>query len=130
MQPSARPEHVEFFVVQAGRITGSTDFSISPAEHSKSQSMESRIAQALQAIPTPETPTSATELEEHLAILKRWYYRSNRTGELFLADHKDNLPMRRLVRGVGRVFRGEKIVEGEPAANQVGPTPEAGSPST
>ena len=45
---------------------------------------------------------------EHLAILKRWYYRSSKTGELFLADSDRELPMRRVVRGVSRVFRGEK----------------------
>ena len=45
---------------------------------------------------------------EHLALLKRWYYRSVKTGELFLADGSGDLPMRRVVRGVSRVFRGEK----------------------
>jgi hypothetical protein len=49
---------------------------------------------------------------EHLAILKRWYYRSNRIGEIFFADDKDTLPMRRIVRGISRVFRGEKSEAG------------------
>jgi hypothetical protein len=45
---------------------------------------------------------------EHLALLKRWYYRTSKTGELFLAESNGELPMRRVVRGVSRVFRGEK----------------------
>jgi hypothetical protein len=45
---------------------------------------------------------------EHLAILKRWYYRGSRTGEIFFSDGKGDLPMRRIVRGISRVFRGEK----------------------
>jgi hypothetical protein len=45
---------------------------------------------------------------EHLAILKRWFYRSSRGGEIFIADRKGVLPMRRIVRGVSRVYRGEK----------------------
>jgi hypothetical protein len=45
---------------------------------------------------------------EHLALLRRWYYRGNRVGEIFLADDKNIFPMRRIVRGIGRVFRGEK----------------------
>jgi len=45
---------------------------------------------------------------EHLALLKRWYYRSTRIGEIFFADAKGELPMRRVVRGISRVFRGEK----------------------
>ena len=45
---------------------------------------------------------------EHLALLKRWYYRGSRAGEIFFADAKSELPMRRIVRGISRVFRGEK----------------------
>jgi hypothetical protein len=45
---------------------------------------------------------------EHLALLKRWYYRGSRMGEVFFADAKGELPMRRIVRGISRVFRGEK----------------------
>jgi hypothetical protein len=44
---------------------------------------------------------------EHLAILKRWCYRGTRSGEIFFADAKGELPMRRLVRGIGRVYKGE-----------------------
>jgi hypothetical protein len=44
---------------------------------------------------------------EHLALIKRWYYRGSRMGEIFLADDKGALPMRRIVRGIGRVLRGE-----------------------
>jgi hypothetical protein len=45
---------------------------------------------------------------EHLALLKRWYYRGTRIGEIFFADAKEDLPMRRVVRGISRVIRGEK----------------------
>ena len=45
---------------------------------------------------------------EHLALLKRWFYRSTRSGEIFFADIKGGLPLRRLVRGIARVYRGEK----------------------
>ena len=44
---------------------------------------------------------------EQLAYLKRWYYRSSKVGELFLTDANGELPLRRLVRGISRVFRGE-----------------------
>jgi len=53
---------------------------------------------------------------EHLAILKRWYYRGSRTGEIFFADGKGELPMRRVVRGISRVFRGEKPEPINPSA--------------
>ena len=46
---------------------------------------------------------------EHLALLKRWFYRGARVGEIFLTDHKNIFSMRRIVRGIGRVLRGEKL---------------------
>jgi len=61
----------------------------------------------LQAFP-PALAKSALETMEHLALLKRWYYRGSRSGEIFFADAKGELPMRRVVRGISRVFRGEK----------------------
>jgi hypothetical protein len=42
-----------------------------------------------------------------LALFKRWYYRSRRVGEVFFADDRGVLPLRRLVRGISRVYRGE-----------------------
>ena len=45
---------------------------------------------------------------EHLALLKRWYYRGARRGEIFFVEERGQLPLRRLVRGISRVFRGEK----------------------
>jgi hypothetical protein len=55
--------------------------------------------------------SSASEHAEHLAILKRWYFRSSRTGEIFFADERGSWPFRRIVRGIGRVARGEKPQE-------------------
>jgi hypothetical protein len=69
--------------------------------------MESRVQTALAALP-PAPPKTALETMEHLALLKRWFYRSTRTGEIFFADVKTGLPLRRLVRGIARVYRGEK----------------------
>jgi hypothetical protein len=76
--------------------------------------MESRVQHALEEM-TPYSPRSSLEVMEHLALLRRWYYRGTRMGEIFLADEKGGLPMRRIVRGISRVYRGEKP-EGEPTA--------------
>jgi excinuclease UvrABC nuclease subunit len=107
VQPSAEANSVALFRVQHGRIDGPQNFLIQPPEHAKSQSMESRVEACL-ALALPGEPGAAMETMEHLAILKRWYYRSNRAGEIFVADEKGQLPMRRVVRGIGRVWRGEK----------------------
>jgi len=99
-------DSVTFFRVDGGAITGPAVFSIQAAEHTKSQSMESRVQGVLDSFP-PVKARSALETMEHLALVKRWYYRGRRVGEIFLADDKGVFPMRRIVRGIGRVFRGE-----------------------
>ena len=106
VQRSRQPESVALFRIDAGAIAGPLDFPISGSEHTKSQSMEARIQGALTAFPAAK-PASAIERMEHLAILKRWCYRGTRAGEIFFADDSGELPMRRLVRGIGRVYKGE-----------------------
>lgn len=107
IQPSASPGCVNLFRIHGAQIFGPTHFPIQPENHSKSQSMEARIQEVLSVIPVEDSPTSL-ELMEHLALLRRWFYRSSRIGEIFFADDKALLPMRRIVRGVARVYRGEK----------------------
>jgi excinuclease ABC subunit C len=107
IQPCHVAECVTFFRVDKGYLSGPVTFSISPSEHTKSLSMESRVLEAIHSFPPPKRG-SALEVMEHLAFFKRWYYRGSRLGEIFFADHKGELPMRRIVRGISRVFRGEK----------------------
>lgn len=126
IQRSAQPGAVCLFRVVGGNLNPPVMFAPeSPAVASNQstseqstgkrippRSMESRIEEALQSSPaTP--PHSATELNEHLALLKRWYYRSRRDGEIFFADESGDLPLRRIVRGVGRVLKGEKPEAGD-----------------
>jgi excinuclease ABC subunit C len=106
VQKSRQPESVALFRFDGGALAGPLEFPISGAEHTKSQSMEARIQAALATLPA-FNPGSAIERMEHLAILKRWCYRGSRAGEIFLADAKGGLPMRRVVRGIGRVYKGE-----------------------
>jgi excinuclease UvrABC nuclease subunit len=107
IQPSRVADSVTFFRIESGKICGPILFCIQSPEHAKSQSMESRVQFALDAFP-PAKPGTALETMEHLALLKRWYYRGSRVGEIFFADAKAEFPMRRIVRGISRVFRGEK----------------------
>jgi excinuclease UvrABC nuclease subunit len=113
VQPSTVKDSVAFFRVDAGRMAGPATFSIQSPEHAKSQSMESRVQRALNALP-PGNAHSSLEAMEHLAILKRWYNRGTRVGEIFFAEDSGELPMRRIVRGISRVSRGEKPEAGIP----------------
>jgi excinuclease UvrABC nuclease subunit len=115
IQPSAEKDSVALFKIVAGRICNPVRLNVgakaevasAAANKSKPQSMEGRINEALAAVAEPKVH-GALEWMEHLALLKRWYYRTIKVGELFLTDETGELPMRRVVRGVSRVFKGEK----------------------
>jgi excinuclease ABC subunit C len=117
VQPSAAAESVALFPFSAGHVQGPITFPIQSAEHTKSQSMESRVQEALATLPA-EAPRTALEAMEHLVLLKRWFYRSSRSGEIFFVDEKGALPLRRIVRGISRVYRGERPV---PASEVIRP---------
>jgi hypothetical protein len=121
VQPGIMPESVTLFRINAGHISGPLAFLIQSGEHTKSHSMESRVEAALTALPAANAKT-ALELMEHLATLKRWYYRSSRIGEIFFADDKGALPLRRIVRGIARVYRGEKSGLPPPPVHAAGAT--------
>jgi hypothetical protein len=117
IQRSAEAEAVALFRIDAGAISGPITFSIQQelVPGGKTPSMEARIAHALEQS-SAQPPGSTLRLMEHLAILKRWYFRSSRMGEIFFADAKGELPWRRIVRGVGRVYKGEQAEPEMPAA--------------
>ncbi len=70
------------------------------------QALDSRIRAAMESLVTGGH--SAQRFSEELAILKRWYYRSHKVGEIFFANDHGELPLRRIARGAMRVYRGEK----------------------
>jgi excinuclease UvrABC nuclease subunit len=111
VQPSPEVGRVELFHFANATLRGPIPFGIE--QSGEPQSMESRLRTLIETFPSSDA-CSATEHMEHLAILKRWYYRSRRIGEIFFADEKGTLPLRRIVRGIARVSRGEK--EQEPAS--------------
>ena len=108
VQPGAERGTISLFRFARATLQGPIPFTIE--QSGEPQSMESRVASAITVFPLAETGSTA-EQTENLAILKRWYYRSSRTGEIFFADEKGIWPLRRIVRGIGRIYRGEKAQE-------------------
>jgi excinuclease ABC subunit C len=78
-----------------------------PAETIPAQTLDSRIRTALESLMTSGSP-SAQRFSHELAMLKRWYYRTHKAGEIFFATDRGELPLRRIARGATRVYRGEK----------------------
>ena len=126
VQPSAEPKSVAIFRFQHGELSGPIQFAAEVEE--ESQPMEARVHSALAQL-AGKSKQSAQRFSEELAILKRWYYRSHKVGEIFFADDKGELPMRRLVRGVGRVFHGgkESAPEASGEGEQAAPPPDSSS---
>ena len=87
------------------------------------QTLDSRIRAAIELLVTSSSP-SAQRFSHELAILKRWYYRTHKVGEIFFANDRGELPLRRIARGATRVYRGEKDTpEVGPAEHKPSHTP-------
>ena len=122
MEAVDEPQPLESPAVSTPAETGATDTQPAHAQATHSPSMEGRVRAALDSLVSGGQ--SIQRFGEELAILKRWYYRSHKVGEVFFAGEQGELPWRRIVRGVGRVYRGEKDTpalepaENKPAAHQ------------
>jgi excinuclease ABC subunit C len=118
---------VAIFRFTQGQILGPAVFEMAaetvsaadaPAEEAEAQASavtdrkaeESALVELLAEL-EPTGKSSSTAQMEQLAILKRWYYRSSRSGEIFFRDAKGNWSLRRIMRGAQRAFvAGEPIV--------------------
>lgn len=69
---------------------------------------ETRLRQTVEQL-APTGEPGVAEKSEHLALLKRWYYRGSRTGEIFFCADGE-WPWRRMLNGVSRVFTGSRTV--------------------
>ncbi len=121
IQPSSEPKSVALFRFRRGELAGPHAFAVDPENESRSP--EQRIREALQKF-EPAGARSALQFTEELAILKRWYYRSHKVGEMIVASEHGELSARKIANAVGRVNKGEKPpasaieVEASPAGNE------------
>jgi len=103
VQPSADPGAVVLVRFRHGTFIQLAPF---PVE-SENESLDARLRTALQHVPELHA-RSATQFSEELAMLKRWFYRTHKTGEIIVAGADGELSVRKLANAVMRVFRGEK----------------------
>jgi excinuclease ABC subunit C len=87
LQPSAEPNTIAFFLLRAGRIS---DPFVVEFEHSaeRPRSVEQILREKFEETPQDSAPAdmataTATELEDHLSLLARWFYARPRAGEIF-----------------------------------------------
>ena len=74
-----------------------------------SASPEERVSRVLERMAEAWEPVDGAVLSDHLALLRRWYYRpeKQRAGEVFLPHADGSWPVRRILRGAARVAIGE-----------------------
>jgi hypothetical protein len=79
--------------------------SIAPAKLDRGL-LVARMEAALAVLAESSGTTSATIRQGHLALVKRWYYRTEarRSGEIFFPDAEGRWPIKAMLRGVGRVY--------------------------
>jgi excinuclease UvrABC nuclease subunit len=114
IQPSAEPGSVALFRFREGAFAGPHQFPVEADEP-----LDLRLRAALQQFPEWRA-RSAAQFSEELAILKRWYYRTHKTGEIVFANARRELSVRKTANAIGRVHRGEKAPV---AADEAGSIP-------
>jgi excinuclease ABC subunit C len=95
----------EKLILESKEIAEKQEDAGTPAEPSPSQ--HELLRNILQKLEGQEAK-SATQFSEALALLKRWYYRTHKTGEIVLARPDGELPIRKITNAITRVSRGEK----------------------
>lgn len=85
-------------------------------------SLESRVRITLAEF-VPTGARSAAQFAEELAILKRWYYRTHKVGEIVLAGADGELSVRRIANAINRVSKGEKNLETAKGHEEASPSP-------
>jgi excinuclease ABC subunit C len=128
VQPASEAGSVALFRFRKGELCGPETFMVETKEIAEKQegeesapvpspSQHELLRHALQRLEGQEAK-SATQFSEALALLKRWYYRTHKTGEIILARRDGELPMRKIINAITRVSRGEKAVAEKVEAQQ------------
>jgi excinuclease ABC subunit C len=105
LQAAAEPQTIAVFALRAGRIA--EPFLLRFAElATQPRSAEEILREALDTGAAPATRDDLRELENHLALLSRWYYAKPRVGEIFFRTgaSADGWPYRRILRACSRLL--------------------------
>jgi excinuclease ABC subunit C len=105
IQPSVELKSVTLFRFHKGTLNGPEQLPVETEDNA--QPLEERLRESLDKLAAVGA-RSAQQFMEELAILKRWYYRSHKVGEIILAKETGELSVRRTMNAITRVYRGEK----------------------
>ena len=111
VQPSSERDAVKLFRFNGCQMCGPV--TISTGETPAVPNLEGALTSL-----EPAKKVSAAECSEHLAILKRWYYRSHKVGEIVFRNQDGSWPMRKLVNACERVGSPQRRRDAE----EIGPS--------
>jgi excinuclease ABC subunit C len=106
---------VALFRFYKGELAGPHGFATEADD--ESGSLEQRVRNALEEL-LPTGASSAAQFMEELAILKRWYYRSHKVGEIIVAGADGALSARKIANAAGRVSGGKESPNAQPPQQQ------------
>lgn len=109
VQPSAALNSVTLFRFCKGALSGPAQFEleIENAGQGEPPPVDARLREVLEELSEGDA-RSAQQFMEELAILKRWYYRSHKVGEILLANETGEISIRRVANAIGRISRVDK----------------------
>jgi excinuclease UvrABC nuclease subunit len=102
IQPSAEKDAIALFRFRHGALLGPALLKATHERASEADPVEQKLQGTLETL-IPAKSRSVMQMTEELAILKRWYYRSHKTGEIIFARVDGELPIRKLLNAVHRV---------------------------
>ena len=102
IQPSLEPKSVALFRFRKGELAGPEHFLMENGD--ESVTLDQRFRERLAGF-LPGGAHSARQFMDELAILKRWYYRSHKVGEIVLAKTDGELPIRRIANAAMRIHK-------------------------
>jgi excinuclease UvrABC nuclease subunit len=105
LQTAAEPQTIAIFALREGRIA--EPFLLRFAElATQPRSAEEILREALEVRAAEPPRDNPRELEDHLALLSRWYYSKPRAGEIFFrtGPAADGWPYRRILRACSRLL--------------------------
>jgi excinuclease ABC subunit C len=123
IQPSLEPGSVALFRFHKGELRGPEKLAVegrredaveSPVEPPSHDELLRNALQKLEG----HGAKSAAQFSEEMAILKRWYYRTHKTGEIILARADGEISIRKLANAAVRVLKGEKSISKADEVNQ------------
>jgi excinuclease UvrABC nuclease subunit len=105
LQAAAEPQSIAVFALREGRIAEPFLLRFSELA-TQPRSAEEILREALESQAAAPPRDNARELEDHLALLSRWYYSKPRAGEIFFrtGPAADGWPYRRILRACSRLL--------------------------